>query len=379
MSVRRLIIEVELEGLNVAQFCRLHGVSRWFFYDLRRRYALDGEAALELGSRAPKTVANRTPQWLEDLIIEQRKHLESQGLDAGPGTIVFHLAQAGTEPPSEATIWRVLTRWGFVIPAPEKAPKHSYRRFQAERANQLWQIDDTPWSLADGTPVQIINLIDDCTRVVLASQATFSCNTDAAFRAFCEGASSFGWPARFLSDNAKEFCSGLASALRPLGVDSSHSRPFHPQTCGKVERFHHTLHKWLWARPRVGTLDELQIQLDQFRTIYNHHRPHRSLGRQIPAQVFAATPKDGPAGRPLGEPTTIHRVKISGGTVSIGQRLLISVGAKYTGEIATVIITGSACHVFVAGRLIRQLTLDHNRRVQPIYDRRGRPKVTNQL
>ncbi|HKY47478.1 MAG TPA: IS481 family transposase, partial [Acidimicrobiia bacterium] len=103
MSVRRVIVEVELDGLNVAEFCRLHGVSRWFFYDLRRRYSARGETALEPGSRAPNRVANRTPQWLEDLIVEQRKSLETAGLDAGPGTIAFHLRSGGVEPPSEAT------------------------------------------------------------------------------------------------------------------------------------------------------------------------------------------------------------------------------------------------------------------------------------
>lgn len=378
MSVRRLIIEVELAGLNVAEFCRQHGVSRWLFYDLRRRYARWGSAALEPGSRAPKTVANRTPAWLENLIVGQRKHLESEGLDAGPASIACYLQAEGVAPPSEATIWRVLSRRGFVRPAPEKAPKHAHRRFAAERANQLWQIDDTPWQLADGTEVEIINVLDDCTRVLTASIATWVCNTETAFSAFCAGATDWGWPARFLSDNATEFRFGLAEALRPLGIDSTHARPYHPQTCGKVERFHQTLQKWLRARPRAVTLEELQTQLDCFRAFYNHRRPHRSLRRRPPAQVFADTPKAGPAHHPLGEPTTIHRVKISTGNAWIGKRYNIAVGTAHNGETATVIITGLACHVFIAGRLIRPLTLNPKQRSQPLYNRRGRPKFTSQ-
>src|SRR3970040_2412854 len=92
MSVRRLIVEVELDGLNVTEFCRQHGISTWFFYQLRRRYAAEGEAGLEPRSRAPKTVANRTPVWVEDLIVDLRKELNDSGLDAGAATIWSHLA-----------------------------------------------------------------------------------------------------------------------------------------------------------------------------------------------------------------------------------------------------------------------------------------------
>src|SRR5262245_29489637 len=107
VSVRRAIIEACVDELNVTEFCRVHGVSTWFFYDLRRRYARDGDVVLAAASRAPKTVANKTAGELEDEIVWWRKRLGEQGLDAGPATIAFHL---GARAPSEATIWRVLTR-----------------------------------------------------------------------------------------------------------------------------------------------------------------------------------------------------------------------------------------------------------------------------
>ena len=90
MSVRRLIVDVDLDGLNVTEFCGQHGVSRWFFYELRKRYAAEGEAGLEPRSRAAKTVANRTPDWIEDLIVEKRKKLDPEW-DAGAATIWSHL------------------------------------------------------------------------------------------------------------------------------------------------------------------------------------------------------------------------------------------------------------------------------------------------
>jgi len=109
MSVRRLIVEVGLEGLNVTEFCSQHGVSTWFFYDLRKRYAVEGEVVLEPKSRAAKTVRNRTPGWVEDLVVEKRKELADGGWDAGPATIRTHMATSLGEGvvPSEATIWRI--------------------------------------------------------------------------------------------------------------------------------------------------------------------------------------------------------------------------------------------------------------------------------
>lgn len=377
MSIRRAIVEVDVDGLNVTEFCRQHGVSTWLFYQLRKRYGEEGEAGLEPRSRAPRTVANRTPDWVEDVIVGLRKELEGQGLDAGAGTIVFHLpARLGSEVgvPSEATIWRVLSRRGFITADPKKAPKHSHRSFSAEWANECWQIDDTVWALADGSPAKIINIVDDCTRVAPASKAVDSCTTTTAFDAFADGAGEWGWPARFLSDNAKAFRIGLSDALGELGIAAGHSRPYHPQTCGKVERFHQTLKRFLVVQPPAHTLSELQHQLDRFLTLYNHQRPHRSLDRRIPANVWATTPKTGPSDHPLDTPTTIHRVKVINGTCTAGTRCRITIGAKYNDQTATIIITGLAAHVFISGHLVRKLTLNPTRFLQPLYDRPGQPK-----
>jgi transposase InsO family protein len=381
MSVRRAIVEADLKGLNVTEFCRQHGVSTWLFYQLRRRYREEGEACLERRRPIAKLIANRSPEWVEDAIVELRKELDDLGLDAGAATIRFHFpAKVGLEVavPSEATIWRILTRRGFIVSDPTKAPKHSHRSFNAERANECWQIDDTEWALADGTPVKIINILDDCTRVVVASKAVPSCTTATALDAFVEGADRWGWPARFLSDNAPAFRHGLAEALRQLGISAGHSRPYHPQTCGKVERFHQTLKRFLTRQPPAATLQDLQDQLDRFSHLYNHQRPHRSLGRAIPAQIHDQTPKAGPADRALGTPSTVHQVKVSNGNCTIARRYMIAVSAAYTGQTATVIITGTACHIFISGQLIRQLTLNPTRRSQPIYNRKGRPTTVRE-
>jgi transposase InsO family protein len=375
MSLRRLVVELDLDGLNVTRFCAEHGISTWSFYELRRRFAAEGLAGLEPRSRAPHRVANRTPVEVEDVIVEVRKELDAEGLDAGPATIQWHLGQRDLGVVvSEATIWRVLSRRGFVTPDPAKAPKHAGRRFAAERANECWQLDDTGWELADGRPVKIVNVIDDCTRVAVASRAAYSPTAAAIFEAFTDAAAEWGWPERVLCDNAKAHRYTLTDALAELGIGIGHSRPYHPQTCGKVERFHLSVKRYLSAQDPPETLADLQTQLDRFRHRYNHDRPHRSLNRRIPTQVWAATPKSGPASQPLNTPTRIHHATVArNGVVSAGRRYAIHLGVAYAHQTAITVITGTACHVFIDAQLIRKLTLNPTRRHQTLHPRPGRP------
>ena len=182
-----------------------------------------------------------------------------------------------------------------------------------------------------------------------------------------------GWPTRFLSDNAKAFRHVLADALGALGIAAGHSRPYHPQTNGKVERFHQTLKKWLAAQPAAEDLEDLQAQLDIFRFIYNHQRPHRSIGRRFPAQIWAQAPKSGPADQPLGAPTHINTSRVHNGTVRTGRRYQMSIGATHNAPPPPIIRTGAHCHVFIDGHLARQLTINPDRDHQPLHDRPGRP------
>jgi transposase InsO family protein len=378
MSLRRLIVEVDPKTLNVTAFCAEHGFSPWFFWDLRRRFAAEGDTALEPKSRAPHRVANRTPDEIEDLIVAKRKELADAGLDYGAEKIAWHLrAEKGV--PTASTIARILRRRGFIIAEPKKAPKHAHKTFNAERANDMWQLDDTTWALADGAEVKILNVIDDHSRLLVASAATRSCTGAFALETLATAAVVLGWPARFLSDNAGAFRGVLADALRPLGIAAGHGRPYHPETQGKVERFHQTLKKWLCKQPPAATVVELQAQLDHYRHIYNHHRPHDSLGNNHPAAVWEAAPKNGPASRPLTEPTELYRRNVHGGVVWLGQRWRIAVGAKHNGKATLTVLTGLACHVFANGELIRALTIDPTRKHQPLHNRPGRPPTVRDV
>jgi transposase InsO family protein len=374
MSVRRLIAEADVASLNVARFCREHGIGRDAFYEVRRRFAAEGEAGLVSRSRAPNRVANRTSSDVEDAILELRKELVGIGADAGPATIHWWLGRRldAERVPSVSTIWRVLSRRGFIVPDRSKVPGKRWRSFAADRANECWQIDSTHWLLADDTEVEIINTIDDCSRTAIRSAAVARCTLATSWDAVADGAARYGWPERMLSDNGSSFGPTFGENLAKLGVGIGHSRPYHPQTCGKVERFHQTVKKWLAAHDPATTIDELQAVLDEFVDYYNTQRPHRSLDRRTPHDVWHTTPRSGPASRPLGLPSVVHHNRVYDGVVWAG-RYRITLGVENNDQQATIITTGEHCHVFIAGRLVRELTINPDQANQPLHGRPGRP------
>jgi transposase InsO family protein len=383
MDVRLLAaVSGELAELNIAALCREHGISRKTFYKWRARYAGEGVAGLEARSRRPLSSPTRTPVHVEDAIVEARKWLLDYGLDAGPASVTWRLRGQVSPVPSEATIWRVLTRRGFVTPQPRKRPRRSWQRFEASAPNECWQIDATHWTLTRHRNVEIIDIIDDHSRLAVASVAVASTTTEQAWAAFSAGVARWGLPTRCLSDNGLAFSGRLRgievhfeAQLRAVGIQARTSRPFHPQTCGKIERFHQTLKRWLAARPAAPTLVVLQAQLDEFCGYYNRQRPHRAIGRITPYQRWAATTPATP-GDPLPAPEQILRRKRANvivnthGTAKAG-RWLIGLGAEYSGQRVEVIIDGLEANVFAGDELIRHLRLDPERTYQPTGRRRG--------
>ena len=212
MSLARLVVTAVLvEGRPTAMVARDYGVSRRWVHELVRRFRADGEAGLEPRSRRPRSSPKRVPEVLEEEILALRKELADQGLDAGAHTIAYHLERRGVTPPSVATIWRVLSRRGFVTPQPQKRPKSSYVRFQAEMPNERWQADITHWKLADGIEVEILNALDDHSRFLVGSAVRVT------FKAADVVAAACGFPAELLTDNGAVFTAlgGAACRARP--------------------------------------------------------------------------------------------------------------------------------------------------------------------
>jgi transposase InsO family protein len=376
----RLRIAVASDDVNVAAFCREYGISRETFYVWRRRYLAEGLDGLQPRPRAPKTSPRRIAGEVEDAIVALRKELVELGVDAGPATIQWHLGRRGWRAvPSEATIWRTLVRRGFVVPEPRKRPKSSLRRFEASVPNELWQADCIDWVIATG-PARILSFLDDHSRMALRVKALPEATTEATWGAFCEATAAWGVPLGQLSDNGLNFSGRLRGfevrfeiELRAIGVIPKTSRPYHPQTCGKVERFQQTLKKWLRRQPLAANLAELQAQLDAFVAYYNHQRPHRGIGRHTPAQRWAATPPAINLGIALPGPAHTTTVTVRpAGVVPLG-RYLIHIGIRWQGRTARIHHDDTHAAVFIDHQLVRALPLDPTRRYQPSGLPRGRP------
>jgi transposase InsO family protein len=379
MSLARLVVAaVKVEGRSKSEVARDYGVSRRWVYELVRRFEAEGEAGLEPRSRRPRASPSRTPAAIEDEIVMLRKVLSEQGLDAGAHTIAYHLHQVHGTAPSPATIWRILQRRGFVTPQPQKRPKSSFIRFEADLPNERWQADITHWSLADRTDVEILNVIDDHSRLLIASRARAVTKALDVVETFHRAGAAHGFPASVLTDNGAVFTgaprggrSAMESELASLGISYHRSRTYHPQTCGKVERFHQTLKRWLAKQRRARTIGELQAQLDRFAESYNTWRPHRALGRRTPAEAFGARPKAAPAARVLEIPARyrVRRDRIdSHGVVTLrhrGRLHHIGVGRKHVGTRVLVLVADLDVRVVSEdGELLRELALDPNRDYQ---------------
>ena len=385
MSKARLVITAVLvEGRRVGEVSAAYGVARSWIYELLARYRAEGDGAFEPRSRRPLASPSALPQATVELIIGLRRQLAGQGLDAGAHTIAWHLAEQHQLQVSPATIWRTLKMAGLLVAEPKKKPKSAYMRFAAELPNQMWQTDFTHYRLtrpdgSRGADVEILCFLDDHSRYALSITCHHTVTGPAVVAAFRQTVADQGIPASVLSDNGMVFTTrfaggqtgrdtinGFSAELRDLGVVQKHSKPNHPTTCGKVERFHQTLKKWLTAQPQQPqTIAELQALCDQFRNYYNSCRPHRSLNRRTPAAAYQARPKAVPAASAEADPQARVRRDIidTSGTITLrhnGRLHHIGVGRTHARTPVLMLISGLDIHIIHAttGELIRQLILN---------------------
>jgi transposase InsO family protein len=300
---RVAVLSVITKQMSVTAAAAEYGYSRRQLHRLLARYRDEGLDAVEPRSRRPQSNSAATPAEVCDRIVELRLQLTKDGMDAGPLTIAWHLEQEAHRPPSTSTIRRILHAHGLVVPEPRKRPRSSYRRFVAAQPNECWQSDFTHWRLADDTDVEILNWLDDHSRYLLGCTAHTPVTGDVVTQQFLATAEEHGLPASTLTDNGRVYTARFGGGrnafeylIAALGITQKNGHPGHPQTQGKVERFHQTLKRWLTQQPPAATLPDLQRQLDRFRHLYNQQRPHRELARRTPATAYAALPKAAPPG-----------------------------------------------------------------------------------
>ncbi len=387
MSKARVVITaVVVEKRSKSEVARQYGVSRRWVHTLVDRYIQEGDAAFEPRSRRPHRSPTAIHAAVEEQVVRIRKELTNLGADAGAATIRWHLQQESGASPSEATIWRILTRRGFVTAQPHKRPKSSLQRFTAEQPNECWQQDFTHWQISRGRGTEILNVIDDHSRLAISCTAFFVIKGPNIVEQFRRNCNDFGVPQSSLTDNGTVFTAravggtnSYETELAALGVAQKNSRPYHPQTCGKVERFHQTQKKWLARQPVATTLAQLQQQLDQFRDYYNNARPHRSIERQTPATAYAARPKATSIALPAGPGFRLRNDTVDKHgklTLRHNSRMHhIGIGRDHAGTPIRMLIDDLNIRVITCdGELIRELVLDTTRDYQPTGKSRYRKR-----
>ena len=322
-----------------------------------------------------------------------RKELTDLGVDAGAHTIHYHLQRRHRRRGGRCRRWR---RSGGCCPVGASSPRsrtsgprNSWRRFQAELPNECWQADTTHWALADGTDVEILNVIDDHSRLLVASRAFGTAKAADVVETFHLGASELGLPASMLTDNGMVFTS-----RRPPGAghrDRAAPLGHHPEEL-ETEPSHHLRQDRTLptddeslatpAQPdQPATIAQLQALLDNFVAIYNTRRPHRSLPqRSTPAVAYTARPKATPADRTSDTHWRVRhgRVDKTGRvTLRVAGRLHhIGLGYEHARTHVVMLITDLHVRVINAttGELLRDLTLDPDR---DYYQPLGRPPDPN--
>jgi transposase InsO family protein len=370
------MLAAEVEIGNVTAWCRENGVDRRTFY--RHRARIEAEGSWQPRSRRPKTSPGATPPQVADQVVRLRGELEP---DNGADAIIDALrpvaeqqdwAGRGWRVPHRSTVNKILKRAGLVKDEPRKRPRSSFRRFAYARPRDCYQVDATEVKLASGTAVTVFEVLDDCTRLLAACQAADAETAAHAVAAITAAAAAHGAPGIVLCDNGSAFSGGVtrgqgafARAVAGLGSRLIHSSPYHPQTCGKVERHHQTLKKWLAARPAAATPDELQDLLDAYREHYNTRRYHTAV-KTTPRQAWDTAASHGGPGRlPRQDDATIHRLTVApNGNIGLGG-LVIHLHLSHAGTKVTAIRDGSHVTLYnPAGEPLGHLHLNHDKRYQ---------------
>ncbi len=335
VSERKEFIALALmEGANISELCRRLEISRKTAYKTLERYAEAGEDGLHDRSRRPHTCPHRTRPALEERIIALRLAHPKKGAHVLRRMLQD---QGVTDVPAKSTIHAVLTRHGLIDPT-ESAKHTPHVRFERPQPNELWQMDFKGHFALQQNRCHPLTLLDDHSRFNLGLQAcanergeTVQDRLTAVFRRY-------GLPQAMLMDNGSPWGNDSAQPFTPLtvwlmqlGINVLHSRPYHPQTLGKLERFHRSLKSELLAGTSFTDLDHCQRAFDTWRHFYNLERPHHALDLDTPITRYTPSPRPFPETLPAlayAPDDRVRSVDVSGRISFQGRRL--RVGRAFT-------------------------------------------------
>lgn len=283
------------EGANVRELCRRYGVSPTTAYKWLGRVEKDGCGGLEDLSRRPLNSPLRTDEGVEARILEGREAHPRWGARKLKRWIEKRDAIVL---PAASTVHAILKRNGK-ISADESAAHQAWQRFEHPLPNDLWQMDFKGHFATGAGRCHPLTVLDDHSRFVLCLGALGEERSDPTRRRLIQTFQRYGLPWRMTMDNGApwgdpERYTRFELWLMRLGIKVSHSRPYHPQTQGKDERFHRTLKAEVLQGQAFRDLAHAQQKFDEWLPIYNRERPHEALGMDAPATRYESSPRPYP-------------------------------------------------------------------------------------
>lgn len=333
MDIKQEFVSLAMQpGANRRELCRRFGISATTGYALLRRHALEGDAALVARSRRPHASPGRTRDEVERAVLDVRQANPSWG---GRKIARWLRDRGRADVPAPSTVTAILQRHGCISEAASAAAQ-PWQRFEHEAPNALWQIDFKGDFHTAASRCYPLTLLDDHSRYNLALQACIGVGIQTVQPHLVSVFRRYGLPVRINADNgapwgsprqAEHGLSALSVWLIRLGIRVSHSAPYHPQTNGKIERFHRSFDTEVLAGRAFADLPQAQSAFERWRSVYNHQRPHEALALDTPAQHYRASERAYPETLPAIEypsEDTVLTVSWDGQVRFRGRRLKVS-------------------------------------------------------
>lgn len=370
MSQRKEFVALAMvDGANLAHLCQRFGISRKIGYKWLARYLQEGEAGLGDRSRRPRASPGMTPPALEDAVLEVREAHPAWG---GRKIRARLQALGWLAVPAASTITAILHRHGKIDPAASQQ-RRAWQRFEAAFPNELWQMDFKGHFAAAQGRCHPLTVLDDHSRYALGLEACADERTATVQVRLTGIFRRYGLPRRILVDNGSPWGADWEHPYTPLtvwllrlGLGVTHSRPYHPQTLGKDERFHRTLKAEVLTYCQGLELTRCQPRFDAWRLVYNLERPHEALGLAVPASRYRVSPRSFPETLPpivYGPGDQVRKVQAEGWLSFRGQDFRL--GRAFRGELVALRPTSSdgVWEVVFCNQRITKIDLKNKRRL----------------
>jgi len=367
------VLLAQQEGADLSLLCRRFHVSRKTGYKWLKHFRQGGADGLRDRTRRPHASPARTPPAVEQQVLKLRAAHPAWG---GRKLRARLLALGHDQTPAASTVTAILRRHGQ-LNADGAAPHKPLVRFEHAAPNELWQMDFKGYFPLAAGRCHPLTVLDDHSRFSLGVAACSDEQTETVRRALRDIFRRYGLPWRITCDNGAPWghwrdgrgcLTQLGVWLVRLGVRLSHSRPHHPQTQGKDERFHRTLKLELLRDYAWRDVAECQTAFDRWRTTYNCERPHEALGLAVPASRYEPSCRPFPEELPAVEYAAgevVRKVEASGQIKFERRHLFIGHGLRGMAvalrpTTTDGVLTVHFCHQRIMELDLRELPAQHS-------------------